>query len=143
MCTHTLSLPGGRVMLSRKGVPRVVWERTRTVYKTTSTKTTDGNLQTTTTSTQQVDLIPFLRVSCSLGDFWSFCHRTNQFVVSPKPDVHVHSLNPQEQKFLVVASDGLWNVMPPSGCRGVHFTNMMTTAVTIQRTLVEPSSTRR
>lgn len=61
----------------------------------------------------EVDLIPFLSVSRSLGDFWSFNPKTKQFVVSPKPDVYVHPLNPDEQKFIVIATDGLWNVMSP------------------------------
>lgn len=82
-------------MVSRKGVPRVVWERQRKGEE------------------NQVDMIPFLSVSRSLGDFWSFNPRTKQFVVSPKPDVHVHPLDPANQKFLVVATDGLWNVMSP------------------------------
>ena len=35
-------------------------------------------------------------------------------MVSPKPDVHyVHALNPKVQKFIVIASDGLWTVMSP------------------------------
>lgn len=59
------------------------------------------------------DCIPFLGVSRSLGDFWSFNPRTKQFIVSPKPDVYAHPLNPKEQKFVVIASDGLWNVMTP------------------------------
>ena len=85
-------------MLSRKGVPRVVWERQRSG--------SDDD-------TDQVDLVPFLSVSRSLGDFWSFSRQTKNFVVSPKPDVHVHPLDPSEQKFIVVATDGLWNVMSP------------------------------
>lgn len=85
--------------VSRKGVPRVVWERK---------KTTDTPDQTTT-----VDLIPFLSVSRSLGDFWSWSERTQQFVVSPHPDVCVHPLDASNQKFIVLASDGLWNVMSP------------------------------
>ena len=85
-------------MLSRKGVPRVVWERQRSGSGKDS---------------EQVDLVPFLSVSRSLGDFWSFSRKTKNFVVSPKPDVHVHPLDPCEQKFIVVASDGLWNVMSP------------------------------
>lgn len=60
-----------------------------------------------------VDFIPFLSVSRSLGDFWSWCERTQQFVVSPHPDVCIHPLDPTHQKFLVLASDGLWNVMSP------------------------------
>ena len=94
---------GGQVMLSRKRVPRVVWERTRTINNK------DSNNEKTT----QVDFIPFLSVSRSLGDFWSFNPRTGHFVVSPKPDVYVHNLDPKQQKFIVIASDGLWNVMTP------------------------------
>ena len=84
-------------MVSRKGVPRVVWERRR-----------NG-----TTNGEQVDFIPFLSVSRSLGDFWSYCPRSEEFVVSPRPDVYVHALNAKVQKFIVIASDGLWNVMSP------------------------------
>ena len=82
-------------MTSKKGVPRVVWRRLRK------------------TGEDIYDSIPFLSVSRSLGDFWSFNPRTNHFTVSPKPDVHVHPLNPKEQRFVVIASDGLWNVMSP------------------------------
>ncbi len=80
-------------MTSRKGVPRVVWRRQSElgIY----------------------DSIPFLCVSRSLGNFWSLSPSTNCFTVSPKPDVHVYPLNPREQKFVVIASDGLWNVMSP------------------------------
>lgn len=84
-------------MVSRKGVPRVVWERRR-----------NGSI-----NGDQVDFIPFLSVSRSLGDFWSFCPRSGKFVVSPRPDVYVHALNPKVQKFIIIASDGLWNVMSP------------------------------
>ena len=77
----------------------MVWERK---------KTTDTPDQTST-----VDLIPFLSVSRSLGDFWSWSERTQQFVVSPHPDVCVHTLDASKQKFIVLASDGLWNVMTP------------------------------
>ena len=87
---------GGSVMTSRKGVPRVVWRRPR--------KSGEKEIY---------DSIPFLSVSRSLGDFWSFNPRTNSFTVSPKPDVHVHPLNPKVQRFIVIASDGLWNVMTP------------------------------
>ena len=87
-------------MLSRKGVPRVVWERQRNGCNTDNE--------------DQVDLIPFLSVARSLGDFWSFNPRTKQFVVSPRPDVQVLPLELSKQKFVVVATDGLWNVMTPT-----------------------------
>ena len=82
-------------MTSRKGVPRVVWERKRA------------------DSDSQVDMLPFLSVSRSLGDFWSYNSRTQKFVVSPTPDIKVLPLNPKVQKFVIIASDGLWNVMTP------------------------------
>ena len=84
-------------MVSQKGVSRVVWERRRIGV----------------TNGEQVDFIPFLNISRSLGDFWSYCPRSGEFVVSPRPDVYVHSLNAKVQKFIVIVSDGLWNVMSP------------------------------
>jgi len=83
------------VRTSKKGIRRVCWERER--------KECQG----------VYDCIPFLGVSRSLGDFWSFSHRTQKFTVSPKPDVYAHKLDLEEQKFVVIASDGLWNVMSP------------------------------
>ena len=93
------SPPGGQVKISRKGVPRVVWERRRS--------------SNTPNEEDTVDLIPFLSVSRSLGDFWSWSEQTQKFVVSPHPDVSVHPLDLTTQRFIVVASDGLWNVMSP------------------------------
>ncbi len=83
-------------MTSMKGVPRVVWRRLR--------KSGEEGIY---------DSIPVLSVSRSLGDFWSFNPITKCFTVSPKPDVHVHPLNLKEQRFIVIASDGLWKVMSP------------------------------
>lgn len=91
-------------MLSRKGVPRVVWQRERKRPK--GDNSPDG-------APNQFDAIPFLSVARSLGDFWSYNPSTKEFAVSPCPDVHILPLNPKEQKFIVVASDGLWNVMTP------------------------------
>ena len=100
LCIHV----GGKVMLSRKGVPRVVWQRERKQPK--GDNSPDG-------APSQFDTIPFLSVARSLGDFWSYSPSTKEFAVSPCPDVYIHPLNPKEQKFVVVASDGLWNVMTP------------------------------
>ena len=85
-------------MTSRKGVPRVVWERRRVDPET---------------GDEKVDSVPFLSVSRSLGDFWSYCPRTEKYVVSPFPDVRIQALNALFMKFVVLASDGLWNVMTP------------------------------
>ena len=91
-------------MLSRKGVPRVVWQRARKPLN--GEDSLDG-------TPALFDAMPFLNLARSLGDFWSFSPTTKEFAVSPCPDVHIHPLNLQVQKFVVVASDGLWNVMTP------------------------------
>ena len=84
--------------LSPKGVMRVVWERSRCKVN----------------GTTEVDRIPFLSVARSLGDYWSFNPRTEKYTVSPEPDVSAFPLNLAVQKFVVIASDGLWNVMTPN-----------------------------
>lgn len=45
------------------------------------------------------------------GDLWSFNYYRSEFIVSPVPDVRVHKLTPGVDKFLIIASDGLWGVM--------------------------------
>ena len=77
---------------------RVVWDRERV---------------NTATGQKSVDHIPFLSVSRSLGDFWSFNPRTGKYIVSPAPDVFVHQMDLSQQIFVVLASDGLWNIMSP------------------------------
>lgn len=44
------------------------------------------------------------------GDLWSYNQDTKQFIVSPEPDVSVLQLDAND-KFLVLASDGLTNVL--------------------------------
>ena len=90
--------------MSKKGVPRVVWERQR--QRSRAGAELELNKHT--------DSIPLLSVSRSLGDFWSYNPRTHKYTVSPSPDVTVVPLNLSEQKFVVIASDGLWNVMTPN-----------------------------
>ena len=89
---------GGEVALSLKGVMRVVWERER--VKSNGKK--------------EIDRIPFLSVARSLGDFWSYSAQSGEYAVSPVPYVYDFPLDLNEQKFIVLASDGLWNVMSPS-----------------------------
>ena len=63
------------------------------------------------TPSDDLDKPPSISVSRSLGDFWSWSDRTNQFVISPHPDVGVHPVDPAHQRFLVLASDGLCDVI--------------------------------
>lgn len=48
-----------------------------------------------------------------LGDLWSYNPISNQFVVSPIPDVHVHPIDISSHRCLIFGTDGLWNVMSP------------------------------
>ncbi|GMS88182.1 hypothetical protein PENTCL1PPCAC_10357, partial [Pristionchus entomophagus] len=88
---------GGHV-LQKSSVYRVVW-----------TRATLGHVgpirRTTPTQT-----IPFLAVARSLGDFWSYVEETQEFAVSPIPDVSVTELTPDHYS-IVLASDGLTNVL--------------------------------
>ena len=52
-----------------------------------------------------------LQFSTSTGDLWSFNYYRNEFIVSPVPDIRVYKITPGMEKFLVIASDGLWGVM--------------------------------
>lgn len=51
--------------------------------------------------------------SCSPGDLWSYDFFSGEFVVSPEPDTSVHTLDPQKHKYIILGSDGLWNMIPP------------------------------
>lgn len=62
----------------------------------------------------KLDKIPFLAIARSLGDLWSFNSEKDLFVVSPVPDVHVYDLVDGREQFIVLASDGLWNMVSPS-----------------------------
>ncbi|XP_031626326.1 uncharacterized protein LOC116342744 isoform X2 [Contarinia nasturtii] len=93
---------GGKVV-SKAGVPRVVWNRPRIGHK--------GPVRRST----PIDEIPFLAVARSLGDLWSYNSALNEFVVSPEPDVRVIKIDPKRFKCLVFGTDGLWNVVSPQG----------------------------
>lgn len=47
------------------------------------------------------------------GDLWSYDFYSGEFVVSPEPDTSVHTLDPQKHKYIILGSDGLWNMIPP------------------------------
>ena len=84
---------GGKVVDSR-GMSRVVWNK----------PTIDTNSGQT-----HYKEIPFLNMSRSLGDFWSYNAQSEEFIVSPNPDVHVYKLNMTTDRCIILASDGLWD----------------------------------
>lgn len=60
---------------------------------------------------QQTETIPFLSIGRSLGDYWSYVPSTGNYAVSPEPDVDVHTIDLKRDKYLVLLSDGITNVM--------------------------------
>uniref|UniRef100_A0A915DTI1 PPM-type phosphatase domain-containing protein n=1 Tax=Ditylenchus dipsaci TaxID=166011 RepID=A0A915DTI1_9BILA len=93
------NLGAGGSVGSKAGVFRVVWKRPARTHK--------GPVRRSTPT----ENIPFLAVARALGDFWSFNPDNNEYVVSPEPDVNVCCLKSSDQ-FIVLASDGLTNVLP-------------------------------
>lgn len=91
---------GGCVM-NKSGVNRVVWSRPQVNHT--------GPIRRST----KIDKIPFLAVARSLGDLWSYNSELDEFVVSPVPDVYAYDLNKNKDQFLILASDGLWNMVRP------------------------------
>lgn len=92
---------GGKVV-TKAGVPRVVWKRPKT-----------GQSKGRQLRSTKTDEIPFLAIGRSLGDLWSYNSSTGQFVVSPEPDVAVYDIQPNTHKCLIFGTDGLWNVVSP------------------------------
>ncbi|XP_039751949.1 uncharacterized protein LOC120627894 [Pararge aegeria] len=93
---------GGKV-ISKAGVPRVVWNRPRPGHKGPIKKNTP------------MDEIPFLAVARSLGDLWSYNPQNDEFIVSPDPDVGVLTIDPTKFRCLIFGTDGLWNMISPEG----------------------------
>lgn len=91
---------GGKVV-TKSGVPRVVWNRPRIGHK--------GPVRRST----PIDEIPFLAVARSLGDLWSYNSVIDEFIVSPNPDVSVVEIDPKRYRCLIFGTDGLWNVLSP------------------------------
>ena len=99
--TARITQSGGKV-ISKFGVPRVVWNRPRLGHK--------GPVRRST----HIDEIPFLAVARSLGDLWSYNSELNQFVVSPEPDVGVINVEVGRHRCLIFGTDGLWNMLSPN-----------------------------
>lgn len=91
---------GGKV-ISKSGVPRVVWNRPRIGHT--------GPVRRST----HIDEVPFLAVARALGDLWSYNSKKDVFVVSPEPDLHVYSVDISKHRCLILGTDGAWNVLSP------------------------------
>lgn len=91
---------GGKVV-SKSGVPRVVWTR--------PSKGHTGPIRRST----HIDEVPFLAVARALGDLWSYNSKKDEYVVSPDPDLHVYDLDITKHRCLIFGTDGAWNVLSP------------------------------
>ncbi|GIX78372.1 protein phosphatase 1D [Caerostris darwini] len=94
-------IDSGGLVMNKSGVERVVWKRPRPGHEGPILRSTD------------FEKIPFLAVARSLGDLWSYDYFQQEFAVSPEPDLGVMSLDLNKDKCLILASDGLWNIMSP------------------------------
>jgi len=99
----------GGAVVSKAGVQRVVWKRPKVLPPGQP-----GVMRKSTT----IEHIPFLSVSRSLGDLWSYDYAKDDYYVCPEPDVHVLQINPHVHKVLILASDGLWNMLRPQDAVG-------------------------
>ena len=88
---------GGGVSVSRRGETRVLWHKANGIS------------------------LSMVNVSRSLGDLWSYNKKHDSYHVSPIPDVHEHIISPDHDVFMIMASDGLWNVISPK--EAVDFVN--------------------
>ena len=52
-------------------------------------------------------------LSSFAGDLWSYNVDTDEYVVSPNPDVCSFELDVTKHKCIILASDGLWNMVKP------------------------------
>ena len=93
---------GGSVV-SSKGSMRVVWKRKRPLL-------TNG--EQTNEKSCDFDYIPKLNMTRSLGDLWSTTE-DNEYLISPIPHVHVHEYDFINDRFIILGTDGLWNVITP------------------------------
>ena len=82
----------GESVLSYKGVKRVVLKPTQTANEAYKT--------------------PKLNMTRSLGDLWSLTS-DNEYIISPIPHVDIHELDRTKDEFIILGSDGLWNVVTP------------------------------
>ncbi len=97
---------GGKVV-SKSGVPRVVWNRPKMGHK--------GPVRRST----HIDEIPFLAVARSLGDLWSYNSEEDAFIVSPEPDTFCYPIDIAQHRCLILGTDGCWNMLTAQQVR--HF----------------------
>lgn len=99
---------GGKVR-PKAGVYRVVWQRP-VLRANIEIKSSEYRFPIPEELVSHYVEVPFLAIGRSLGDFWSYNPKTEKYVVSPEPDVYSEPVDLND-KGIILASDGLWNVM--------------------------------
>jgi hypothetical protein len=100
-----LKVRGGNVRnVSARNLARVIWKRAK-----------DPKHAGPITSETPAHEVPFLNMTRSLGDLWSWNHDNQHYNVSPDPEVSFRQLEPGNTT-LVVASDGVWDVLSAEEC---------------------------
>ena len=87
---------GGEIGVSDGGTARVIYKRFKYLGHSAI-----------------IENIPFQSVSRSISDFWSYNSDTNKFVISPEPEVSVFEIDATIDKCIILATDGLWDVVSP------------------------------
>ena len=54
-----------------------------------------------------------VNISQSLGDLLSYNTKHDAYRVSPIPNVYEYIISPDPDVFMIMATDGLWNVFSP------------------------------
>ena len=80
---------GGDITVTESGTGRVLWHRANCIS------------------------IPMVNLSRSLGNLWSYDIRYDRYHVSPVPNVLEYAFKRGRDVFMIMASDGIWNVMSP------------------------------
>lgn len=75
-----------------------------------------------------------MRFFSKTGDLWSYDFYSGEFVVSPEPDTSVVTLDPKKHRYIVLGSDGLWNMVPPQEAISMCQNNDETMVSQAQRT---------
>ena len=71
----------------------------------------------------------FWHIFLEIGNYWSYNNQLDKFIVSPEPDVSVRLLDVKSIRFIVLGSDGIWDVLSPR--HAIDFLNHLDEEVTI------------
>lgn len=118
--------------MKKSGVNRVVWKRPRLTHNGPVRRSTvidqipflavarslgkDDSMVVCTNIYFKIPITHLLYIqtfSYFKGDLWSYDFYSGEFVVSPEPDTMVLTLDPKRHRYIILGSDGLWNMMPP------------------------------